>query len=367
MSKSRTGLVAALGLLALAGLGTPAHALKIELKDIAADRVERQRLASLGALPLPGTPDLASLQQRLDDKGVKAGQQIFIRVFKSESELEVWMRRGDEFVLFATYPICHWSGTLGPKLREGDKQNPEGFYTVGWRQLHRVGRWPRSLNLGFPNVLDRTNGRTGSYILIHGGCSSVGCFAMTNAVMEEIYDLSERALRQGQGAIHVHVFPFRMTEENLAAQSDSEWIGFWRNLKNGYDAFEATRRPPRISVCESKYVIQETGPAEVGDHLPLALCGETFAATLEREMATSPAPHREFVARPPLPALQAAFATRAETTTRTRPSGRRVAGASPAIRCNLSRPSCRRWVALRSTVASKASRTAARSTGNRTR
>lgn len=353
--------------LALCGQGSPAHALKIELKDVAADRVERQRLANLGALPLPGTPDLSSLQQRLEEKGLKAGDHLFIRVFKSESELEVWMRRGDEFVLFATYPICHWSGTLGPKLREGDKQNPEGFYTVGWRQLHRVGRWPRSLNLGFPNVLDRANGRTGSYILIHGGCSSVGCFAMTNAVMEEIYDLAERALRQGQGAIHVHAFPFRMSEENLAAHADSEWIGFWRTLKEGYDAFEATRRPPRVSVCENRYSIQEIGPAEVGDHIPLALCGETFAATLEREMATSLAPQRASAARPQLQLSQAVFATQPGPPTTTSRSGRRAAAVSPALRCNPARPSCRKWIALRSTVANKATRTAQRPSSARTR
>lgn len=367
MLKSKVRSLAVAGFLALAGMASSAQALKIELKDVAADRVERQRLANLGALPLPGTPDLANLKQRLEDKGLKAGDQIFIRVFKAESELELWMRRGEEFVHFATYPICHWSGTLGPKIREGDKQNPEGFYTVGWRQLHRVGRWPRSLNLGFPNVLDRMNGRTGSYILVHGGCSSVGCFAMTNAVIEEIYDLTERALRQGQGAVHVHVFPFRMTEENLTAYADSEWIGFWRNLKEGYDAFEATRRPPRVSVCENRYTIQETGPAEVGDHLPLALCGETFAATLEREMATSLAPQRVSAARPQPPLSQAAFATLPEATTRTRPTGRRAGAVSPAIQCNLARPSCRRWVALRSTVASRPSRTAERPSAARTR
>ena len=367
MPKSNVRSLAVAGLLALAGLGSPAHALKIELKDVAADRVERQKLANLGALPLPGTPDLANLKQRLDDKGLKAGDQLFIRVFKSESELEVWMRRGEEFVHFATYPICHWSGTLGPKLREGDKQNPEGFYTIGWRQLHRVGRWPRSLNLGFPNVLDRMNGRTGSYILVHGGCSSVGCFAMTNAVMEEIYDLAERALRQGQGTVHVHVFPFRMTEENLAAHAESEWSGFWRNLKEGYDAFEATRRPPRVSVCENRYNIQETGPVEVGDHLPLALCGETFAATLEREMATSPARQRVSAVRPQLPLSQAAFATLPEATTRTSPSARHAAAASPAVRCSPALASCRKWIALRSTAASRPSRTAERPSAARTR
>ena len=68
---------------------------------------------------------------------------VLIRIFKEESELEMWMQKGERYVHFATYPICHWSGTLGPKLAEGDKQTPEGFYTITRRQLHRIGRWPR--------------------------------------------------------------------------------------------------------------------------------------------------------------------------------------------------------------------------------
>lgn len=169
-----------------------AVALSIELKDVASDRVERQRRAAEGRLPLPGTPDLANFAQRLASKGLEAGEPVFIRIFKAESELELWMRKGSRFVLLDIYPICQWSGTIGPKIREGDKQNPEGFYSVRLRQLHLRGRWPRALNLGFPNPYDRGLARTGSTFLVHGGCSSVGCFAMTNAVMEEIYALSER-------------------------------------------------------------------------------------------------------------------------------------------------------------------------------
>ncbi|MGE3711643.1 MAG: hypothetical protein AB7G35_18480, partial [Hyphomicrobiaceae bacterium] len=163
-----------------------AKAVTIELDDVAPDRVERQRAFAEGALPLPDTPNLGQFEARLGAAGVKLGDPVFIRIFKAESELEVWMRKGDAFVHFSTYPICHWAGTLGPKLKEGDKQNPEGFYAVGPYQLHHIGRWPRSLNIGFPNTYDRALGRTGSYLLVHGGCSSVGCYAMTNAVMEEI-------------------------------------------------------------------------------------------------------------------------------------------------------------------------------------
>jgi murein L,D-transpeptidase YafK len=142
------GLALVAGVL-LCGSGMAA-ALTIELNDVAADRVERQRAYVEGRMPLPGTPDVAQLNARLEQKGLQPGAALFIRIFKAESELEVWMRQGDRFVLLDTYPICHWSGTIGPKLSEGDKQNPEGFYMIGLLQLLRSGRWPRSLNLGYP-------------------------------------------------------------------------------------------------------------------------------------------------------------------------------------------------------------------------
>lgn len=240
---------------------TPAAAISIELRDVAPDRIERQRAAIEGRLPLPGTPDIGLLPQRLAAEGVKSGAPIFMRIFKESSELEVWIAKAGSFVLLASYPICHWSGTLGPKLREGDKQTPEGFYTITSRQMRNLGRWPRSMNLGFPNVFDTANGRDGSYILMHGGCSSVGCFAMTNPVMTEIYGLAKAALSKGQRHIPIHVFPFRMTEANLARHGDSEWASFWANLKQGYDSFERTSRPPRISVCKGEYVVEDA-PAE---------------------------------------------------------------------------------------------------------
>lgn len=270
-----------LSLLACAAGSLPASAITIEIDDVAPDRVERQRAYAEGALPLAGTPELGQFKDRLAAAGVKLGDEIFIRIFKAESELEVWMRRGGTFTLFATYPICHWAGTIGPKLREGDRQNPEGFYSIGARQLHRAGRWPSSLNLGFPNTFDKANGRTGSWILVHGGCSSVGCYAMTNAVMAEIFQLSEQALRAGQDRINVHVFPFRMTDTNIVRHAASPWIEFWRNLKEGYDAFEASHVPPRVGLCDKRYAIERAAPGEVGAQGPLALCGVSRAALIE--------------------------------------------------------------------------------------
>lgn len=263
---------------AMAAMLAPAGAVTIELNDVAPDRIENQRKNAEGSTSLPGTPDLTALDARLTAAGVKLGDPILIRVFKAEALLEVWMRKGEQFVLFATYPVCNWSGTVGPKLAEGDKQTPEGFYTVARQQLHRIGRWPRSLNLGFPNVFDRAQARTGSYILVHGGCSSVGCFAMTNPVIEEIYRLTQSAIIRGQSHVPVHVFPFRMTQDNLAKHHKSEWQGFWRNLKEGYDAFDETRIPPNVRVCDNRYEFDRMAPGEGAGTSPLVECGETIAA-----------------------------------------------------------------------------------------
>jgi murein L,D-transpeptidase YafK len=219
---------------------------------------------------LPGTPDLGALDARLKEKNLKRGDAVFLRVFKNELELELWMQQGEGFVLFATYPICYWSGRLGPKLRQGDKQAPEGFYAVSKGQLNPNSRWFRSFNVGFPNALDQSHGRTGSYLMVHGGCSSVGCYAMTNPVMGEIWELVTAALDKGQGSFGVHIFPFRPTQARLAAYDDHPWAGFWRDLKPGYDLFEATRIPPRISVCQKRYAAEAGAPGSTGSVLRAA-------------------------------------------------------------------------------------------------
>lgn len=214
-------------------------------------------------LPLPGTPDLARFDERLEAKGLALGAPIFLRIFKLESELEIWMEKDGRYQLFATYPICLWSGRLGPKLAEGDRQAPEGFYSVTKDELNPNSRWHRSFSLGFPNAYDRALGRTGSFIMVHGGCQSVGCFAMTNNVVDEIWKLVTAALDKGQPAFNVQVFPFRMTEQNLAARKGNKWIGFWTDLKKGYDAFETTRVPPFVTVCDNRYVVAEAHPGDV--------------------------------------------------------------------------------------------------------
>lgn len=243
----------------------------VELLDVAADRVERQRAYHRGHVPFPNTPDLAKLDQRLAEKGLAKGSAIFVRIFKATSELELWMQKGEAFVLLDTYPICHWTGSVGPKLKEGDRQSPEGFYSVTDRQTRLVGRWQRAFNLGFPNLHDQLNKRTGSFILIHGGCSSIGCFAMTEQVQDEIYELAAAALKRGQGRFHVHVFPFRMTDAAMAENAEHAWSPFWRELKPAYDSFERTRVPPRVGVCHHRYQAVDGEPGSTGDGEALSM------------------------------------------------------------------------------------------------
>jgi murein L,D-transpeptidase YafK len=213
---------------------------------------KRQFHAALG-WPLPGTPDLKRLQERLAAKGLKRGAPVFMRIFKQEHELELWMLKGERYELFAVYPICAWSGDLGPKLREGDRQAPEGFYTVTRSQLNPNSRFHRSFNLGYPNLFDAGHGRSGAHLMVHGACVSIGCYAMTDPVIDEIWDLLNAAYDAGQARVGVHVFPFRMEGWRLALHRDSQWAEFWGDLAEGYRLFEATRIPPEISVCGKRY------------------------------------------------------------------------------------------------------------------
>jgi murein L,D-transpeptidase YafK len=209
---------------------------------------------------LPGTPNYAGFDQRLANKELKLGDPVLVRIFKLESELELWMEKDGKYVKFATYPICRFSGRIGPKIREGDRQAPEGFYTVDKDWLNPNSRWHRSFNLGYPNAFDRAHDRTGSFIMVHGGCLSVGCFAITDQGVDEVWRLVTAALDGGQPRFAVQVFPFRMTEENLALRKKSPFADFWANLKQGYDLFETSHVPPVVSVCDGKYVFEPGTP-----------------------------------------------------------------------------------------------------------
>lgn len=192
------------------------------------------------------------------------GRAVFIRIFKTESALEVWLERDDGFRLFKTYRICRWSGDLGPKLREGDRQSPEGFYAVTPDAMNPESDYHLSFNLGFPNAYDAAHGRTGSLLMVHGDCWSVGCYAMAtrllplganrNRPIEELWTLMVAAFEAGQPVVPVHIFPFRMTDRAMARHASSPWIGFWRELKGGHDWFERHRRPPSMRVVDGRYL-----------------------------------------------------------------------------------------------------------------
>jgi murein L,D-transpeptidase YafK len=236
-------------------LHSPAGRAVLDRIEINAIREEHLLRYQFGA-PLRGTPRLGTLDARLQHQGLTLGTPAFIRIFKLESELELWLEKDGRFARFATYPICNWSGRLGPKLAEGDLQAPEGFYTVTKEQLNPDSCCDKAFNLGYPNAYDEGLRRTGSFIMIHGGCSSIGCFAMTDPVIEELWRIVTAALDSGEPSVPVHVFPFRMTDANIAVRRSYGWNPFWKDLQAGYGAFETAGVPPVVSVCNGRYVIE---------------------------------------------------------------------------------------------------------------
>jgi len=201
-------------------------------------------------------------KMKAHDQRVRA--PVMMRIFKQEGMLEVWKAKGNgRYALVKEYEICKWSGVLGPKFKEGDRQAPEGFYDIRPHQMNPKSSYYLSFNMGFPNRFDRSHGRTGSNLMVHGACSSAGCYSMTDEQVLEIYAFAREAFRGGQPAFQVQAFPFRMTAENMAANRHSEHYEFWKMIKIGYDHFELTKRPPKVDVCDRQYVFnQVTEPGE---------------------------------------------------------------------------------------------------------
>jgi murein L,D-transpeptidase YafK len=207
----------------------------------------------------------------METRDMERGAPILIRIYKQESVLEVWKQDASgRFALLKSYPICRFSGALGPKKVEGDYQAPEGFYTVAFDQMNPFSHEYLAFNIGFPNAFDQSLGRTGSFVMVHGGCRSVGCYAMTDAQMDEIYGLAYEAFKAGQDKIQLQAFPFRMTAQNLAQHSSDPNAPFWAMLKRGSDAFEASHREPSVAVCGQQYVFNSSLPETGGD--PLTPC-----------------------------------------------------------------------------------------------
>jgi murein L,D-transpeptidase YafK len=201
------------------------------------------------------------MRAELANKNMPIESPMLVRLFKQEAELEVWKQdAAGRFELLKTYPICRWSGELGPKIREGDRQAPEGFYTITPAQMNPNSQFYLSFNMGYPNAYDRAWGRTGSQLMVHGDCSSRGCYAMTDDQISEIYALARESFFGGQRAFQVQAYPFRMTPANFAKHRNNPNIPFWRMLKEGSDQFELTHQEPVVEVCEKRYVFNPQAP-----------------------------------------------------------------------------------------------------------
>jgi murein L,D-transpeptidase YafK len=242
----------------------------------------------------PGTTPAASgrhmqpLSERigaeLRAKNMEKGSPILVRIFKEEAELDVWKQdRTGRFALFHTYPICRWSGELGPKIREGDRQAPEGFYTITPGLMNPNSNYYLAINTGFPNTYDRANGHTGALLMIHGDCSSSGCYAMTDEQIADIYSLARESFFGGQRSFQVEAFPFRMTPLNMARHHNSPHMAFWQMLKQGYDHFEVTHREPKVDVCEKRYVFDAESMAQFdpAERCPAYKVPEAIAAAVQ--------------------------------------------------------------------------------------
>jgi murein L,D-transpeptidase YafK len=203
----------------------------------------------------------AEMRAELGQKNMPIESPMLVRLFKQEAELEVWKQdAAGRFELLKTYPICRWSGELGPKVREGDRQAPEGFYPITPAQMNPNSQFYLSFNMGYPNAYDKAWGRTGSQLMVHGDCSSRGCYAMTDDQISEIYALARESFFGGQRAFQVQAYPFRMTPANFAKHRNNPNIPFWRMLKEGSDQFELTRQEPAVEVCEKRYVFNPQAP-----------------------------------------------------------------------------------------------------------
>lgn len=226
-------------------------------------------------------------------KNMDKESPILARIFKEEAEMEIWkMNRDGEYALLKTYPICRWSGDLGPKKKEGDRQAPEGFYTITPGQMNPASNYYLAFNTGFPNAYDRSWGYTGSELMVHGDCSSRGCYAMTDEQIQEIYALARESFFGGQKAFQLQAMPFRMTALNMAKHRNNSNFAFWKMLKEGYDHFEATHQQPQVAVCEKRYVFDAAQSENASKPLKFDARGKCPAFELDKNIADVVLDHR---------------------------------------------------------------------------
>ncbi|MCK1517762.1 murein L,D-transpeptidase [Bradyrhizobium sp. 190] len=213
---------------------------------------------------------------------------ILVRLFKQEAELEIWKQdRSGRFALLKTYPICRWSGDLGPKVREGDRQAPEGFYAISPAQMNPQSAYYLSFNTGYPNAFDKALGRTGSQLMVHGDCSSRGCYAMTDEQIAEIYSLGRESFFGGQKSFQLQAYPFKMTPANMAKHRNNPNMPFWKMIKEGNDHFEVTKQEPKVDFCEKKYVFDAAKPPNAARDLVFDASAKCPAYVISDEVANA--------------------------------------------------------------------------------
>ena len=251
-------------------------------------------LAACAGLTADGkanAPLSGQLVSQLKAIGSTPGAPMMMRIFKQDSVLEVWKQTsGGQYALLKTFNICAWSGGIGPKITEGDRQAPEGFYDITPGLMNPHSNYYLAFNTGFPNKFDRAYGRTGADLMVHGDCSSSGCYAMTDKEIADLFSLVRETLAGGNKSVQLEIFPFRMTPQNLAKVAGNANMAFWKNIKTGYDAFELTRKPPTWDVCDKKYVFNSVGPAgqplDATAPCPALTTDPTYTAQLSaRQMA----------------------------------------------------------------------------------
>ncbi len=286
-------------------------------------------LALRAEKPLP-----EKIVTKMKAKGMTRTSPIMVRIFKEEGVLEVWKQKNNgKYDQIATYEICKWSGKLGPKFIEGDRQAPEGFYTVRPTQMNPQSQYYLAFNIGFPNAYDKANGRTGQHLMVHGACSSSGCYSMTDESVAEIYAFGRDAFKGGQRDFQIQAFPFRMTAANMARYKSDPNYAFWKMLKQGYDAFETTKKPPKVDVCEKRYVFNvatpdgqplsatDACPPSVGSDVTTAYASydKTFQSAFSASQK-KPAPSIQGIAEAKLVSAWSAARARGEKVTREPPS-----------------------------------------------
>ena len=205
------------------------------------------RLSGKRRVALARKNKLAVVKKLMTDAGLKwPPRQVLLRAYKHEKMMEVWAsdRRKGPLKRLANYAICSLSGGPGPKLREGDGQVPEGFYYLNF--YHSRSTFFLAMRVNYPNRRDRKLKRTGSAIMIHGNCVSIGCLAMSDERIQELWLITTAARRRGKLA--VHIFPTCELARAIKAAKDPSLAAFWTNLKQGMDLFDKDRKPRKWTV-----------------------------------------------------------------------------------------------------------------------